>query len=71
MPVERAKAIADLAASTDLLVRYLKRDRIPAVVRRPVAALENRSLLDLLADGDTTTLLEACRDMFLFDRAQH
>lgn len=71
VPSERAEAIADLAASTDLLVRYLKRDRIPAVVRRPVAALQNRSLLDLIEDGDTTTLLEACRAMFLFDRAQH
>ena len=34
-PAERATAVADLAAATDLLVRHLKRDRIPAVVRRP------------------------------------
>ena len=36
-PPERASAMADLAAATDLLVRHLKRDRIPAVVRRPSA----------------------------------
>lgn len=70
VPAERAEAIADLAAATDLLVHYLKRDRIPAVVRRPVAALDDRSLLDLFAAGDTRALLSACRDMFRFDEAQ-
>lgn len=70
VPADRAEAVADLAAATDLLVRYLKRDRIPAVVRRPVAALENRSLLAVLAAGETRTLLRACRDMFRFDQAQ-
>ena len=34
-PAERVETVADLAAATDLLVRYLQRDRIPAVVRRP------------------------------------
>lgn len=71
VPVDRTEAIADLAAATDLLVHYLKRDRIPAVVRRPVTELENRSLLDLLAAGETRTLLYACRDMFRFEQAQH
>lgn len=71
VPPDRAEAIAELAAATDLLVRYLKRDRIPAVVRRPVSVLEGKTLLDLLEGGDTAALLEACRDMFRFDRAQH
>ena len=71
VPAERTEAIADLAAATDLLVRYLKRDRIPAVVRRPSMELGNRSLLDLLAAGDTRALLVACRSMFDFERAQH
>ncbi|HET6630774.1 MAG TPA: hypothetical protein VFG91_13450 [Woeseiaceae bacterium] len=70
VPGERTEAIADLAAATDLLVHHLQRDRIPAVVRRPAAALGNRSLIDLLSDGDTRGLLDACRDMFRFDRAQ-
>ena len=33
IPPKRACEISDLGAATDLLVRYLKRDRIPAVVR--------------------------------------
>lgn len=70
VPTERTEAVADLAAATDLLVHYLKRDRIPAVVRRPIVASEDRSMLELLAAGQTRALLQACRDMFRFDRAQ-
>ena len=69
IPPVRARAISDLAAATDLLVHFLKRDRIPAVVRRPIHALEDASLMDLLARGDTRTLLTTCRDMFRFERA--
>lgn len=66
IPVERAAAIADLSAATDLLVHYLKRDRIAAVVRRPIAALEGESLVDLLADERFEDIVRACRDMFDF-----
>ena len=69
IPPERARAISDLAAATDLLVRYLKRDRISAVVRRPIRVLDGASLLDLLARGDTQGLLSACRAMFRFEQA--
>lgn len=69
-PAVRAKALADVAAATELLVRYLKRDRIPAVVRRPIPALGDISLMDLLARGDTRSVLRACRDMFRFDSVQ-
>ncbi|MEM9057167.1 MAG: hypothetical protein AAGD86_06805 [Pseudomonadota bacterium] len=68
-PAERVNAIADLAAATDLLVRYLKRDRIPAVVRRPIPALSELSLVDLLAAGQSRLLLTTCRDMFRFGDA--
>ncbi len=68
VPRERARAVADLAAATDLLVHHLKRDRIPAVVRRPIPALDGVSLVDLLGRGDTGAVLAACRDMFRFDR---
>jgi len=70
VPVERSEAIADLAAATDLLVHYLKRDRIAAVVRRPGTRMSHRSLLDLLADGQTQVILETCREMFAFEGAQ-
>ena len=69
IPPERARAISDLAAATDLLVRYLKRDRIPAVVRRPSRVLDGASLMDLLAQGDMQGLLSACRAMFRFEQA--
>ena len=68
-PPERASAMADLSAATDLLVRHLKRDRIPAVVRRPIPALGGESLVALWGRGETRTVLTACRDMFRFDRA--
>ena len=65
----RAEAIAELAAAAaaDLRIRYLKRDRIPAVVRRPIAAPDGMSLLDLLAQGKTRDSLTRCRDTFAFE----
>lgn len=68
VPAERAAAVSDLAAATDLLVHYLKRDRIPAVVRRPIQSLGGVSLVNLLAQGDTRAAVAACRDMFRFER---
>lgn len=68
VPAERARLVADLAAATDLLVHYLQRDRIPAVVRRPIPARQGASLLDLLAQGDSGELVDACRSMFDFAR---
>lgn len=67
LPTERVQEVAHLAAISDLLVRYLKRDRISAVVRRPAANLSGRSLLDLVAEGRTAEALEATRLMFSFD----
>ena len=69
VPADHAVAVADLKAATDLLERYIKRDRIPAVVRRPIPALDGVSLLDLLGEGDARSVLSACRDMFAFERA--
>jgi DNA-binding XRE family transcriptional regulator len=71
VPPERAETMADLGAATDFLVHYVKRERIPAVVRRPAPALDNRSLLDLVAAGDSRGALVACREMFAFDRAHN
>ena len=70
VPAERADVIADLAAATDLLVRYLKRDRIPAVVRRAIPARQGVSLVDLIRDGQTREVLRTCQEMFDFDTAQ-
>lgn len=65
VPADRAVAVADLAAATDLLARYLRAERIPAVVRRPAAITGGRSVLDVAGD-DTATALAAVRAMFDF-----
>ena len=69
VPAARVRAAADLAAATDLLIRHVKRDRIPAVVRRHAAALGEKSLVELVAASRTRDVLEACRSMFDFERA--
>ena len=69
IPSGMEQPLSDVAAATDLLTRYLKRDRIPAVVRKPIDRLGGRSLMDLLADHNTRGLLETCRNMFEFERA--
>ena len=61
-------AIADLDATTDLLCRYLKEDRIPSVVRRSIRARDEVSLIEMLEQGDSKTLLATCRDMFRFEQ---
>jgi predicted transcriptional regulator len=70
VPSERIETVGDLTAATDLLVRYLKPDRIPATVRRKASHVGDRSLLDLVATGDSGGVLEACRAMFDFSGAQ-
>lgn len=69
VPADRAEAIGDIAAATDLLVRHLQRDRIPAVVRRRAPALGDTSLLELLECHAFRGVLQACRDMFAFGEA--
>lgn len=51
VPDDRLVAVADLEAATDVLERYVRRDRIAAVVRRPAAVLGDASLLDLALAG--------------------
>jgi len=66
VPASRIEAVADLSAATDLLIRHLKRDRIPAVVRRESVQLGDLALLDLVDQGRTRDVLLACRRMFRF-----
>ncbi|MFP5331111.1 MAG: hypothetical protein ACLGHX_01915 [Acidimicrobiia bacterium] len=66
VPPERMTQVADLAAITDLLTRYLKRDRIPAVVRRPAANLGGRSLIELVRTGRSAEAVALTRRMFTF-----
>ncbi len=66
VPAERAEQVADVAAITDLLERHLKRDRIPAVVRRRAPALGGSSLIDLVSAGSHRDALRLTREMFTF-----
>lgn len=52
------------------ILDYLKRDRIPAVVRRQAAGLDGKSLFDLVAESRTRDVLEACRLMFDFGESR-
>lgn len=64
VPADRAEAVAAMSRATDLLGHYLKRERIPAVVRRPAPNLDGLSLLELARAGRHDEVATACRAMF-------
>lgn len=66
VPADRVEQVADLEAITDLLDRYLKRDRIPAVVRRQAPRLGDSSLMELVTAGRSDEALRLTREMFTF-----
>lgn len=66
VPPERAALVADLEAMTDLLERYLKPGRVPAVVRRRAPRLGGASLLELVRAGRSAEALARTREMFVF-----
>ncbi|MYI70141.1 MAG: hypothetical protein F4103_15855 [Boseongicola sp. SB0673_bin_14] len=67
VPADYAEPLAKLSAATDVLLHYLKAERIPAVVRRPADLLGGKSLMDLYSERDMAGILEACRSMFRFE----
>jgi hypothetical protein len=69
-PAERAEAVAALAAATELLDHYLKRERIAAVVRRKSPRLSGKSLLDLASAGEYAQVRSAVELMFDLRRIQ-
>ena len=66
VPPDRVVVVADVDAITDLLDRYLRRERIAAVVRRPAPRLGGRSLIELIAAGGSAEALDLTRQMFAF-----
>ena len=70
VPPARADAVSALAAATDLLERYVKRERIPAVVRRPAETLGNRSLYETACEGEHQKVREETARMFDLTRVQ-
>jgi hypothetical protein len=69
-PSDRAPAVAAIAAATDLLDRHVKRERIPAVVRRPAAQLGGKSLYELACEGRYADVRDAVDRMFDLRRVQ-
>jgi hypothetical protein len=63
-PAARRDQVATLGQITDLLDQWVKRERIPAVVRRPVDTLDGRTRLDVALAGELETLLAELRDTF-------
>ncbi len=70
VPSERAASVADLDAATHILGRMLKRERIPAVVRRTAPSLGGRSLYEIACEGRHREVLEAVSSMFDLRRVQ-
>lgn len=63
-PAARRDDIALLDEITDLLDRWVKRERIAAVVRRPVDVLGGRSRLEVALAGELEVLRDELRDTF-------
>lgn len=70
IPTDRLVPLSDLSAATDVLERYVRRDRIPAVVRRPAEMLGGASLLQLAESGDTAQVRRQVAAMFDLRRVQ-
>ena len=70
VPAERTPALMDLSEATDLLDRRVKRERIPAVVRRPAENLDGQSLLDLAFAGRHAEVRETVVAIFDLRRVQ-
>ena len=63
-PAARADQIALLDQSTNLLAQWIKRERIPAVVRRPIDQLGGRSRLEVALAGEFELLRDELNDTF-------
>lgn len=69
-PADRADDVAAVDNITNLLDRYVKRERIPAVVRRPSARFGEASIIGRLEDGDYEETAEMVRSTFDIRRVQ-
>jgi len=64
VPEERLVVLADLSAATDILERHVRRDRIPAVVRRQAPLLGGVSLLELAESGESGQVRARVSELF-------
>jgi len=64
VPSARQEKVAAADALANVLEQKLKTTRIPAVVRRPAAAFEGRSILEMIAEGRHLEVLDDTRSRF-------
>lgn len=64
VPADRMPALLDLVSATEELERRVRRERIPAVVRRSADALGGQSLLELAQAGKHAEVREAVKRMY-------
>jgi len=69
-PADRADDVAAVDNVTTLLDRYVKRERIPAVVRRQAPAYSDRSIIAMLEDGGYRETADLVRSTFDLRRVQ-
>jgi hypothetical protein len=69
-PPDRADDVATLDDMTALLDRYVKRERIAAVVRRPAERLGGRNVIEALETGAYDEVAEMVRSTFDLRRIQ-
>lgn len=69
-PADRVDDVTAVDDITTLLDRYVKRERIPAVVRRQSPRFGDTSIVERLEDGDYEETVEAVRSMFDLRRVQ-
>ncbi len=64
VPSARQEKVAAVDALVNVLEQKLKATRIPAVVRRPAAAFEGRTILEMIAEGRHLEVLDDTRSRF-------
>lgn len=69
-PADRADDVAAVDDITSLLDRYVKRERIAAVVRRPSERYGDKSIIERLEAGDYTETAGLVRETFDLRRVQ-
>jgi len=69
-PADRADDVAAVDNITSLLDRYVKRERIAAVVRRPAPTFGDLSILERLESGDYAETAHLVRSTFDLRRIQ-
>ena len=71
IPPQKMPALADLSIATDALDHYVKRDRIPTLVRRQATNLGNCSLYELACAGRHAEIRAAVGNMFDLHRVRY